>query len=350
MVKEIKAIYEVRPGKITFPEVAVFNYVRSLQEEVEEGRLNRQRCLEFLEQLFIVRAFEEMIAEIDARSYAPLPGFDYVGPTHISIGQEATSVGSISALAPSDYITSSHRGHGDALAKGYSAIKGMDENRLREFLKERQRFLEAIGEGFSSSEDRKELEEKALKIHIYRTIAELFGRRDGYCRGVGGSMHIADFSVGHLGANAIVGGHMGIASGAGISARYRESGQVVLCLAGDGAYTNGISHEAINLATMEQFKNGLMKRRFGVPAIFAVVNNQYAMSGQELGEVTGVDYLARRAAAYDLDAMHAEVVDGMDVLAVYDATLRAAEIARKGEGPVLLEFMLAGEGPDKVVH
>jgi len=157
-------------------------------------------------------------------------------------------------------------------------------------------------------------------------IAELFGRKDGYCRGVGGSVHIADFELGHLGANAIVGGHMGIATGAAISSRYLDSGRIVLCLAGDGAYSNGISYESINLASMVQFKNGLMKRCFGVPIIFVVVNNQYAMTGQEFGEITGIDYLARRGAAYDLNCLHAEVVDGMDVLAVYDATVRARDL------------------------
>lgn len=183
------------------------------------------------------------------------------------------------------------------------------------------------------------LEEKALRVHLYRMISELFGKADGYCRGVGGGMHIADFEFGHLGANAIVGGHMGIAAGAAISCRYQKNKQIVLCLAGDGAYSNGISHEAINLTTMAQFKNGLMSQKFGIPIVFGIVNNQYAMSGQDIGETTGIDYLARRGAAYDLDAMHAEVVDGMDVLAVFDATSRAVSLARNGNGPVLLEYM-----------
>jgi len=339
MVTQIKAIVEVRKGELTLPRIPLFQYQRTLQQEVDEGRLDRQRCLQLLEQLFMVRFFEEMIAEISAGTYEPLPGFEYVGPTHISIGQEATSVGAVSALQPTDYITSTHRGHGDAIAKGYAAVKAKKTKELAQFLREHEAMLQRAGIKITSWKNRAELEEAALKLHVYRTICELFGRADGYCRGVGGSMHIADFKSGHLGANAIVGGHMGIAAGAGMSARYRDSGQVVLCFAGDGAYSNGISHEAMNLSAMAQFKNGLMDRRFGVPVIFAIVNNQYAMSGQEAGEVTGVDYLARRGAAYDIDAMHAEVVDGMDVLAVYDSVLRASELARKGEGPVLVEFM-----------
>lgn len=339
MVKEIEAIIEIKPGKITVPEIPLFRYQRTLQHEVDEGRVSRKKCVELLEQMLMVRALEEMIAEIVAGIYKPLPKFKYIGPTHVSIGQEATAVGSISALELNDYITSSHRGHGDALAKGYCVIKTMDDDSLRELLQKRSGFLKAIGEKLDDSDTREILEEKALKVHVYRMIAELFGKADGYCRGVGGSMHIADFELGHLGANAIVGGHMGIAAGAAISCRYRKSGQVVLCLAGDGAYSNGIAHESMNITAMAQFKNGLMKKRFGVPIVFGIVNNQYAMSGQEMGEITGIDYLAKRATAYDMDAMHAEVVDGMDVMAVFDASNRAISLARSGDGPVLLEYV-----------
>ncbi|MCL6087486.1 MAG: dehydrogenase E1 component subunit alpha/beta [Actinobacteria bacterium] len=339
MVKEIKALVEVKPGKLKFSEIPLFQYKSSLQEEIDKGKLNRQKCMDMLEQMLTIRAFEEMIAEIVAGNYKPLPKFRYIGPTHVSIGQEATSTGSINALAKDDYITSSHRGHGDAIAKGFSVINLMKEEELLKLLEKRKIYLDKISQKYSSDDNSSELKEKAKKVHIYRMIAELFGKADGYCRGVGGSMHIADFESGHLGANAIVGGHIGIATGAGMSSRYRESGQRVLCLAGDGAYSNGISFESINLASMAQFSNGLMKKKFGVPVIYAVVNNQYAMSGQSIGEVTGVDYMARRAAAFNPDCLHAEVVDGMDVLAVYDATSRALSLIDLGKGPILLEYM-----------
>ena len=339
MVKEIALKNVIKPGKISFSSIPVFKYDRTIKEEFNEGYLSRKRCLELLEQMLMIRALEEMLAEIISGIYKPLPNYEYVGPTHLSIGQEAVSTGSIAALDLNDYITSSHRGHGDALAKGYWTIKYMSNEELKEFLTKRERFISAIGLSLSLKEDRSSLEEIALQIHIYRMIAELFGKADGYCSGVGGGMHIADFSIGHLGANAIVGGHMGIAVGAAISCRYQKNNKVVLCLAGDGAYSNGISHESMNLATMAQFNNGLMNDKFGVPIIFAIVNNQYAMSGQEKGEITGIDYLARRGVSYDLNNMNAEVVDGMDILAVYDAVRRASTIARSGKAPVLLEFI-----------
>lgn len=339
MVKEIKIKFDTKPDELKFNSTPIFKYQKSLVQEVADITITRKKCLNLLEQMLAIRAFEEMLVEIMAGVYKPLPGFKYVGPTHLSIGQEATSVGSISAINPDDYITSSHRGHGDAISKGYNVIKSLDTVNLKKYLKENQKYVLATEESYSEEDPRNILEEKAIKIHIYRMIAELFGRADGYCRGVGGGMHIADFKLGHLGANAIVGGHMGIAVGAAISCRYQQNNRLVLCLAGDGAYSNGIAHESMNIATMAQFKNGLMEFKFGIPIIFGIVNNGYAMSGQELGEITGLDYLARRGAAYNQDLMHAEVVDGMNVLAVMDAVRNAVSLIKKGKGPVLLEFI-----------
>jgi len=339
MVKEIRLIFECKHFDLKLKSIPVCSYQKSINEEIRQSGLSRKEALELLEQMYMIRALEDMLAQISRGLYKPLPKFSYVGPTHLSIGQEATSAGAISAISPSDYITSSHRGHGDAMARGYSVIKSMDDNSLLALIKSRMEYLDAIGEKYSSSDSREDLQEKALKVHTYRMIAELFGKANGYCRGVGGGMHIADFELGHLGANAIVGGHVPIATGAAMSVRYKRQDSLVLCLAGDGAFSNGVVLESLNLASMAQFKNGLMSRKFGVPIIFGIVNNQYAMSGQEQGEITGIDYLARRAAGFDMDLMHAEVVDGMDVLAVADSVKGAKKIIGKGKGPVLLEFM-----------
>ena len=339
MVKEIEVQCVFQPEKLTFGEIPAFEYNCSLQEELDSGNTSREELINLLEQMLMARCIEEMIAEIKLNAYEPLPGFDYFGPTHLSIGQEATSVGAVAALNPDDYITSSHRGHSDAVARGCSYIRKLNDTKLSEYLKERAVWLEAIGETLDKRSTRQELEEKALRVHIYRIIAELFGKKDGYCGGMGGSMHIADFSTGHLGANAIVGGHMGIATGAAISCRYQDLRRVVLCFAGDGAYNHGIAHESMNMAAMAQFENGLMKEKFGVPIIYGVVNNQYGMSGQFSGEISGIDYVARRAAGYNLRNMSAEVVNGMDVLAVKEATTRAAKKAREGKGPILLEYI-----------
>ena len=338
MVKQIKSTFSCKKGKINLGSIPICCYGKSIDDEIKAG-LTRSRALDLLEEMYMIRALEDMLEQIKLGLYKPLPKFDYVGPTHLSIGQEATAAGSVSAISINDYITSSHRGHGDAMAKGYSMIKLMNKSSLLKLLASRQQYIETVGESFSGSDSKVELEEKALKIHTYRMIAELFDKAHGYCRGVGGGMHIADFELGHLGANAIVGGHVPIAAGAAMSVRYKQDKNLVLCLAGDGSFSNGVVLESLNIAAMAQFKNGLMERKFGPPIIFGIVNNQYAMSGQSIGEITGLDFMARRAAGFDTDLMHAEVVDGMDILAVADSVKRAARIVREGRGPVLLEFM-----------
>ncbi len=151
-------------------------------------------------------------------------------------------------------------------------------------------------------------------------------------------MHIADFTVGHLGANAIVGGSVPIATGAALGSRYLRNGAVVCCFAGDGAYANGVVLESMNFAAQVQFTNEIAgDHRFGLPIIFFVLNNHYGMTGRTDNEVTGVARLARRAAGFADNNMHAEVVNGMDVLAVRDAVLRAAEGCRQGDGPYFLD-------------
>lgn len=123
MVKENKVKFDNKQDKLKFCSIPVFKYQESLAKEVEGGNVTRKKSLELLEQMLTIHAFEEMLVEIMAGIYSSLTGFKYVGPTHLSIGQEATSVGSISAISPDDYITSSHRGHGDAISKGYNVIK-----------------------------------------------------------------------------------------------------------------------------------------------------------------------------------------------------------------------------------
>ncbi len=217
------------------------------------------------------------------------------GTAHPYVGQEAVATGVCAALRTDDYLTSTHRGHGHALAKG------ADMNRM---------------------------------------MAELLGRHTGYCKGKGGSMHIADLHLGMLGCNGIVGGGMGIAVGAALSAKLRGTEQVSVGFFGDGAANTGITHEAMNLAAAWQ-----------LPALFVCENNQYALS-MPIRQAVAVPDLAARAAGY---GMPGEVVDGNDVLAVWDATRRAAVRARQGGGPTLVEcktyrwlpHSLRVKGPDR---
>jgi len=320
MVKEIEVLPEFRRGAIALGSVAAFRYQGTLEQELGR-RLSKDDAVGLLEWMLAVRSFEQMVVAMKEGRAKPHEGFSFTGATHLSIGQEAVAVGTMAALRPDDYITSTHRGHGHAIAKGAYSLLGMKAEQLAKWM----------GESWEG-QGREELLPRALQLHLNRTMAELLGREDGYCRGRGGGMHIADFHVNHLGANAIVGGSLGIATGAGLAAQRLENGRVVACLFGDGAANNGIFHESLNFSAMSQLP-------YGLPAIYIIENNQYGMTGQQRGEVTGIECLARRGAAYNRDNMHAEVVNGMDVLAVWDAVARAAEVCRTKQGPVLLECL-----------
>ncbi len=217
-----------------------------------------------------IRRFEERA--IDLFMAQEMPGF-----LHSCIGQEAVAAGACEALRQDDYITSTHRGHGHVIAKG---------------------------------------------LRLDRMMAELFGRTTGYCKGKGGSMHIADFSLGILGANGIVGGGIPIAVGAALSAQMRGSGQVSLSFFGDGASNQGSFHEAANMASA-----------WRLPAVFVCENNLYAVSTRQSVHMNVVD-IAERSKAY---GMPGAVVDGNDPLTVYDAVRDAVERARKGDGPSFIE-------------
>ena len=318
---------EFTPRTIDCGKIRCFKFKGDLKSELAAGKLTRQQAIDLLEDMLTVREFEQMIIKLRSGAYDCISDFEYRGPTHVSIGQEAASVGSIAGTAADDYVTSTHRGHGDSVAKGCAALRGMSTANLRKRLPT------------SKATTRKQLIDEALQDHIFRTIAELFGKEAGYCKGRGGGMHIADFTIGHLGANAIVGGGVPIATGAAQAARYLREDKVVCCFAGDGAYANGVVLESLNWAAMDQFTGTLAKNhKFGLPVIYVIQNNHYGMTHRTDNEVTGVDVLARRAAGFADNNMHAEVVNGMDVLATRDAINRAAALCRRGKGPVLIEL------------
>jgi len=314
------------PFEIDCGRIPAYRYQGNLATELQAHTLTPAEAAALLEDMLVIRELEEMIVKLRAGAYAPLPGFNYRGPTHVSVGQEGTAAGACAALQLADNITSTHRGHGESLAKGTVALRQMSDEQLRRRVPKCQATRHA------------DLLEAALEEHLYRTLCELFGKDDGYCRGRGGSMHIADFSVGHLGANAIVGAGVPIATGAALANRYLARGNVVCCFAGDGAYANGVVLESLNFAAQAQFTNHLADGHpAGLPLIFLICNNHYGMTGRCDDEVMGVERLARRAAGFATNNMHAEVVNGMNVLAVRDAVRRAAGLCRQGQGPVLLD-------------
>ncbi|MCP3968213.1 MAG: pyruvate dehydrogenase [Lentisphaerae bacterium] len=313
---------------IKLKNIPAYQYSKDIVDELKAINITKNDLKEMYESMLVIREFEEMILKCRTGAYEIISDYEYRGPTHLSIGQEATATGACSVLNISDLITSTHRGHGDSIAKGFHAIKRMNEEALKERCPE------------FSNLDGEQLREAVMEDHVYRTIAELFGKEEGYGKGRGGGMHIADFRVGHLGANAIVGGGIPIATGAAMTCRIDDKmhGDVVCCFAGDGAYSNGVVLEALNWAAQDQFTGDIARTKYGLPVIFCIVNNHFGMTGRADGEVNGVKYLAQRAAGFDDNNMHAEVVNGMDVLAVRDAITRAKATIAKGKGPVLLEL------------
>ena len=225
---------------------------------------------EALEAMWTIRRFEEALEDLYSRGMLH-------GTNHLSIGQEAVAIGACSALDDGDLITSTHRGHGHCIGHGADPM---------------------------------------------RMMAELLGREDGYCRGRGGSMHIADVATGNLGANGIVAGSMTIAAGAALSQRLLGREQVVLCFFGDGAANEGSFHEAVNLAAIWQ-----------LPVVFLCENNGYGMS-MAAGLSTAGGSVAARGAAYGIDG---QAVDGNDLVAVFEVVSAAVATARGGGGPGLVE-------------
>ena len=217
-----------------------------------------------------IRLFEERVAEYFADG--KIPGF-----VHLYIGEEAVATGVCASLRDTDYITSTHRGHGHLISKGGD-----------------------------------------LKL----MMAELFGKKTGYCKGKGGSMHIADVELGILGANGIVGGGPPLATGAALAAHYQGKDDVAICFFGDGASNQGTTHEAMNLASC-----------WKLPVIFVNENNLYGISSCTINSMCVAD-IADRASAYDMPGV---VVDGNDVMAVYEAASEAIRRGRQGEGPSLIE-------------
>ncbi len=221
---------------------------------------------QFLRTMLLIRAFDSNLPTLYNKGLIQ-------GSSHAAIGQEAVAVGAVSALDPGDFVTSTHRGHGHAIAKG---------------------------------------------ADLARMTAELLGREVGFCRGKGGSMHIADFGINMLGANGIVGGSFGIAAGAALSLQLSKSDNIVLAFFGEGALNQGAFLEVANMAAI-----------WKLPVVFLCENNHYAMSARP-EDMLSVSAIPDRAKGVGINGIE---VDGMDVCQVYDAVLEAATKARAGEGP-----------------
>ncbi|MCJ7472005.1 MAG: thiamine pyrophosphate-dependent dehydrogenase E1 component subunit alpha [Actinobacteria bacterium] len=233
-------------------------------------KLTKENKIKMLKDLITIRRFEERTIQMYAAG-------EFGGYLHPYIGMEAIAAGACAAIEEKDYIISTHRGHGHCIAKG------ADLNKM---------------------------------------MAELLGKATGYCKGRGGSMHIADTKLKMLGANGIVGGGIPISIGAGFGAKMRGEGEVVLCFFGDGASNNGVFHEALNMTAI-----------FKLPVVYICENNLYAISMCSLDSVACED-IGKRACAYGIPG---HIIEGSDPVEVYNTVKKAAKHARDGKGPSLIE-------------
>jgi 2-oxoisovalerate dehydrogenase E1 component len=306
----------------------------------------KDRLVRVLYDMMVIREFETMLNTIKIQGTYQGVEYNHLGPAHLSMGQEASSVGQAMNLDTNDFIFGSHRSHGEILAKCLSAVKKLDENHLEAVMKE---FLG--GETLSIIEKEKYdgVKDLAENFVLYGTLAEIFARKAGFNRGLGGSMHAFFIPFGSLPNNAIVGGSAGIATGAALYKRVNGKPGIVISNVGDGALARGPVWEAMTFAAMDQYRSLWGKDAGGNPPIlFNFFNNFYGMGGQTEGETMGFGILARTGAALNPENMHAERVDGYNPLAVADAISRKKIILLEGKGPVLLDtltYRFSGHSP-----
>ena len=332
------------PGKITFTDIKVNEYQKTVRDEL--GNYTREEFIGIYHDMLLIREFENMINSIKIEgAYNNVP-YSHPGPAHLSMGQEASAVGQAFNLDVDDFIFGSHRSHGEILAKGMSAIRKLDDEKLMAAMSEESgKAALAVVSGRGQSN----VKELALDFLLYGAMAEIFARKNGFNMGLGGSMHTFYIPFGIYPNNAIVGGSADIASGAALFKRVNKKGGIVVANIGDGSLGCGPVWEAMNFSAMDQLRQLWDEdHRGGLPILFNVFNNQYAMGGQTQGETMAYDMLARLGAGVTPNQMHAERVDGYNPLAVIDAVRRKKELLLKGEGPVLLDvvtYRYAGHSP-----
>jgi 2-oxoisovalerate dehydrogenase E1 component len=297
--------------------------------------------------MLLVREFELMLNRI--KREGSYHGVEYVhaGPAHLSIGQEAAAVGQAFTLGVEDKVFGSHRSHGEVIAKGLSAISKSSDEFLTEALSTWSdgAIWNVVTEHLPDADP----EQQAINYLVYGMTAETFGRRTGFNRGLGGSMHAFFPPFGIYPNNAIVGGSAPLATGAALYNRLQVKPGVVVASIGDAATGTGPVWESFNFAAMAQLTELMDERhRGGLPVIFFIVNNFYGMGGQTIGETMAYERLARIGAGINPHNLHAQTVDGNNPMAVIDAMATARAHIDNGEGPVLIDcqtYRLSGHSP-----
>ncbi|MCL6545210.1 MAG: hypothetical protein K6T61_08265 [Bryobacteraceae bacterium] len=332
------------PGRITFHDIPINAYNRTLEEELKFW--SREDLVHMYADMCVIREFETILNEIKLKGVYKGINYNHLGPAHLSIGQEAAAVGMAFTLTPDDHIFGSHRSHGEILAKGLSAIRRMSDEQLLGIMRSYLdgAILRPVEKGHQGS-----VKELAQKFLIYGAYSEIFARETGFNRGLGGSMHAFFTPFGIYPNNAIVGGSGSIAPGAALFKRVNRKPGIVVCNIGDASFSCGPVWEGITFAAMDQYRE-LWDQALGggLPIIFNCMDNFYGMGGQPWGETMGCEFIARIGAGVNPEQMHAERVNGYDPLPVADAFLRKRKVLEQGRGPVLLDtitYRISGHSP-----
>ena len=338
---------EVRKsGWIKFSDIPVNQYDRTVEQE--KANFTTGDFLRIYRDMAIIREFETMLNLIKTTNEYNGIQYNHPGPAHLSLGQEASSVGQAYILDRDDYIFGSHRSHGEILAKGLSAIEKLDDKELLEIME--GFFGGAILKVVEGRQKNKgDVKELAVDFLVYGTLAEIFARETGFHKGLGGSMHAFFTPFGIYPNNAIVGGSGDISVGAALYKKVNRKKGIVVANIGDASMGCGPVWEGLCMAAMDQYKQ-LWEDEYkgGLPLIVNFFNNQYGMGGQTRGETMGYDFLARVGAGVNPEQMHAERIDGYNPLAVIDAMKRKKKILEEKRGPVLLDtltYRFTGHSP-----
>ncbi len=333
-----------RRGVIKSQEIPINAYVSDPQKEAQ--KYGRDNLVRMYRDMVYIREFETMLDRIKKEGVYEGIEYNHKGPAHLSIGQESAAVGQAYHLSPDDFIFGSHRSHGEILAKSFSAIEKLSEAELAQIMGS---YLDGaalrVVEKFSLSD----VKSLAINYTLYGTLAEIFGRANGFNKGMGGSMHAFFPPFGVMPNNAIVGGSGDIAVGAALFKRVNRKPGIVIANIGDASMGCGPVWEGMMFAAMDQYRTLWPEEVGGAPPIlFNFMNNFYGMGGQPKGETMGFDILARLGLGVNPEAMHAERVDGYNPLAVADAVERKRKVLEAGRGPVLLDtvtYRFSGHSP-----
>ncbi len=323
-----------KAGKISFEDIPVNQYNKTIQDE--KKNFSNDDFVRIFNDIAVLREFESMINVIKLKGEYQGFKHSYPGPAHLSIGQEAAAVGQAYILDLDDMTFGSHRSHSEVLARGLASINKLSDAELMKIMKE---FMN--GETLAPVEKLNKtgnVKDLAIDFLLYGFMSEIFARKTGFHRGMGGSMHVFFLPFGIYPNNAIVGGAAPVALGAALYKKANDKPGIVISNVGDGAVGCGVVYESMNFASMDQYRT-LWEKKGGLPILFNFFNNDYGMGGQTRGETMAYDFLARLGAGVSPSQLYAERIDGFNPLAVIEAMKRKKQLLLEGKGPAMLDVV-----------